>query len=162
MTLTSIVSIAYPAQYNASPGLLTITPRKLLFTPLASPRPKLPLGLDSICRVKKAGALNGLHVQWRGRTDEGSEEEAHVEKFLWIGGRDEVFARLVGWGGRRWTGPGVRVNHDELGQMWHTYLVHVRVDITRPTPREPIHINHTHSTEEPIEETSKIHPDQQD
>ena len=102
LTLTSIVSIAYPAQYNASPGLLTITPRKLLFTPLASPRPKLQLGLDSICRVKKAGALNGLHVQWRGRTDEGSEEEAHVEKFLWIGGRDEVFARLVGWGGRRW------------------------------------------------------------
>lgn len=24
------------------------------------------------------------------------------EKFRWVGGRDEVFARLVGWGGRRW------------------------------------------------------------
>lgn len=24
------------------------------------------------------------------------------EKFGWISGRDEVFAKLVGWGGRRW------------------------------------------------------------
>ena len=31
LTLTSIVSIAYPAQYNASPGSLTITPSIHLF-----------------------------------------------------------------------------------------------------------------------------------
>ena len=102
LTMSHYPQIAYPAQYNASPGLLTITPRKLLFTPLTSPRPKLQFPLDSICLLKKAGAMKGLHIQWRDHDSGESEAEIHVEKFLWVGGRDEVFARLVGWGGRRW------------------------------------------------------------
>lgn len=45
--------------------------------------------------------MKGLNVQWVRHLDDGTDEE-RVEKFLWVGDRDELFARLVAWGGHRW------------------------------------------------------------
>jgi hypothetical protein len=88
---------AYPAQHITSPGLLTLTSTTLAFTPVLSLTPKVDIRLDHIRGVKKAGKMGGLTLKW-GETP----DEEHVEKFRWVGGRDEVFAKLVGWGGRRW------------------------------------------------------------
>ena len=45
--------------------------------------------------------MRGLNVRWMRHHDDGRDEE-RVEKFLWVGDRDELFARLVTWGGHRW------------------------------------------------------------
>lgn len=84
----------------------------LLYTPVTSPRPKLEVALTSMRGVKKIGigAVPGLSVKWeRAREVQGATStEANAgteiveEKFQWVGGRDELFARLVGWGGRKW------------------------------------------------------------
>lgn len=81
----------------------------LLYTPVTSPRPKLEVALTSMRGVKKIGigAVPGLVVKWE-RTRDATSTDANAgteiveEKFQWVGGRDELFARLVGWGGRKW------------------------------------------------------------
>ncbi|KAI5122603.1 hypothetical protein M0805_004817 [Coniferiporia weirii] len=104
----------FPAHHKTSPGMLTLTRTKLLFTPITSARPKICIALDDVRGVKKIGinAVPGLSVKWHGSPTSdsygemgaGSAEESGTveERFLWVGGRDEVFARLVGWGGRKW------------------------------------------------------------
>lgn len=90
----------YPAQHSSGPGLITLTGSMLLFTPLMSLDPKFIIPLKRIYSVKKAGMLNGLHMH--AALGDGPETGEREEKFKWIGGRDEVFARLVGTEGRRW------------------------------------------------------------
>lgn len=71
--------------------------------------------MDDMRGVKKIGmnAIPGLSIKWQrslasgsyNETDAGeasAESEIVEEKFRWVGGRDEVFARLVGSGGRKW------------------------------------------------------------
>ena len=93
--------------------MLTLSSNSLYFLPATSTRPKLRIAFDDIKGVKKIGmnAMPGLSIKWQKGADSGSynetrEESALVgtleEKFWWVGGRDEVFARLVGWGGRKW------------------------------------------------------------
>lgn len=72
----------------------------MLFTPITSSKAKVQIELADIRGVKKTGTMKGLVVRWQSRTDVDAKE--NVERFMWVGGRDEVFARLVGWGGRRW------------------------------------------------------------
>jgi hypothetical protein len=85
----------------------------LYFTPATSAKPKLRIVFNDIRGVKKIGiaAIPGLSIKWAKGSgsasySETSEEDAsgrgNEEKFWWVGGRDEVFARLVGWGGRKW------------------------------------------------------------
>jgi hypothetical protein len=50
--------------------------------------------------VKKTGMFKGVSLRW-GETRQGGKDEKE-EKFMWVGGRDELFARLIGAGGRRW------------------------------------------------------------
>jgi len=65
-----------------------------------SQTPKISLSLAAVKGVKKTGFLKGLSLRWSETLNE--TQELKEEKFMWIGGRDELFARLVGTDGRRW------------------------------------------------------------
>ena len=122
---------AYPAQHTASPGVLTLTDDELLFTVVVSSTPKIRIPLKDIQGVKKTGRLGGITLRYlkettstnpgvqdkvveldagfkvASNTDLASVPDLPVreeveEKFRWIACRDEVFARLVGWNGRKW------------------------------------------------------------
>ncbi|KAJ7071042.1 hypothetical protein C8F01DRAFT_1108817 [Mycena amicta] len=84
----------FPAQHTSAPGLITLTKDRLFFTSLVSSSTKLefPLSnLRSVTRKKKHGLFNSLAITWI--TDEGTMQQ---EKFMWVGARDELFARLIG------------------------------------------------------------------
>jgi GRAM domain-containing protein 4 len=80
--------------------LITITPTMFTFVPaiIGNASPKIAVPLCDIRGAKKTGVLNvkGLAIR---RTNEQGEEVA--ERFLWVRGRDEAFARLVGLD-KRW------------------------------------------------------------
>jgi len=61
---------------------------------------KVIIQLSSVKGVKKAGLLKGLHIRWT-ETADGIKEQKE-DKFLWVGSRDDLFARLIGSDGRRW------------------------------------------------------------
>ncbi|KAF9456188.1 hypothetical protein BDZ94DRAFT_1351112 [Collybia nuda] len=94
-------SHVYPAQHTSTPGLITVTSMAFIFTPLTSMNAKLDIPLNNLRSVKKAGLLKGLHVRYLDVADDGEGTEKE-EKFLWVGARDELFARLVGGEGRKW------------------------------------------------------------
>ena len=111
-------------------GMLSLTPTALLFYAMRSPHPKVSIPISSIRGVKKAGRMGGLKVkyvvpvegsiasprQFVDNTSTLTNEDAgsahgfavnggpleKEEKFGWVSGRDDVFAQLVGRGGRRW------------------------------------------------------------
>ncbi len=47
---------------------------------------------------KMGGVTNGLKFRWTRAEDEDVAEN----KFLWVGGRDELFARVISGPGKRW------------------------------------------------------------
>ena len=93
-----------------------MTSSTLYFTPLASLRPKKVIALKDIRGVKKTGVMGGLQIRWvspgasaestRQRSKSVSSlaltEDVAEELFRWVGGRDELFGRLVAWGDRKW------------------------------------------------------------
>ncbi|KAI0068209.1 hypothetical protein BV25DRAFT_1818594 [Artomyces pyxidatus] len=91
----------FPAQHISGPGLITITATSLYFTSLASKSPKITIPSMEVTGIKKSGMLKGLTISWTART-ERDEPEDRTEVFRWVGGRDEVFARLIGSNGRKW------------------------------------------------------------
>ena len=91
---------AYPCQHPSGPGLITLTHNAFYFTPLMSQTAKISLSLAAVKGVKKTGFLKGLSLRWSETLD--GIQELKEEKFLWIGERDELFARLLGSDGRRW------------------------------------------------------------
>ncbi|EAU93099.2 hypothetical protein CC1G_11294 [Coprinopsis cinerea okayama7 len=89
----------YPCHYGATtPGLITLTPRRLYFTSLFSDSTKKEIAVDDISGVKKAGLLKGLHITAHSA---GAITEEEV-KFSYVANRDDLFARLVGLGKQRW------------------------------------------------------------
>lgn len=64
---------------------------------------RINIALSDLRGVKKMGLLKGLSLRWRqsqhDTNESGTEKE---EKFMWVGDRDELFARLIGQDGRRW------------------------------------------------------------
>ncbi|KAJ7634293.1 hypothetical protein DFH06DRAFT_1437038 [Mycena polygramma] len=94
-----ICCTAFPAQHSSAPGLITLTTETLFFTPLMSSIVKLEIPLRDLQGVKKkSGLFTALTIAWV--DSEGSRKD---EIFRWVGGRDELFARLVGTGdGKRW------------------------------------------------------------
>lgn len=61
---------------------------------------KVIILLKHIRAVKKTGLLKGISIRWRNPDDPlGVDQE---EKFRWVGGRDELFAHLVGSEARQW------------------------------------------------------------
>lgn len=92
---------AFPAQHTSAPGLITLTPITLFFTPLMSTTAKITIPLSDLRGVKKTGLLKGLSLRWTETLADESVFEKE-EKFIWVGDRDELFARLIGPDGRRW------------------------------------------------------------
>lgn len=87
---------AYMGQLGSSPGLITLTSKRLYFTSPFSESIKREIDLDKISGVRKSGVLKGLQISYHDGTE-------HCElKFSWINSRDELFTRLVGLGNRRW------------------------------------------------------------
>lgn len=95
----SIQTYTFPAQ-RKGPGLITLTDAMLYFTPLTSSKPEISIKLERILAVKKSGVAKGLKVRWTEPDANGVEEE-RTERFLWVGDRDTLFARLVGWHANR-------------------------------------------------------------
>jgi len=82
----------FPAQHSSAPGLITLTADTLFFTPLMASNAKVEIPLSSLRGVKKkSGIFSALTISWVDAEANGKEE-----KFVWVGGRDELFARLVG------------------------------------------------------------------
>jgi len=91
-------STAYPAQYGKIPGVITASAENFYFTPLFGDH-KLEIPVDDIVGIKKA-IPKGISVRVKDATREGGERK---EKFVLVYERDELFGRLVGMGGRKWT-----------------------------------------------------------
>ena len=79
--------------------MITVTPRMFYFTPLISASATITIPFGDIRGIKKTGILKGLSIRWTNTDGAGAEKE---EKFMWVGDRDELFARLIGPDGRRW------------------------------------------------------------
>lgn len=74
----------------------------VFFTPLLSSSAALSIPLADVTRVKKGSLMKGIDIYYNEAREDGSAE-AKVAKFLFVGSRDDLFARLVSWGGKRWT-----------------------------------------------------------
>ncbi|THH21522.1 hypothetical protein EW146_g22 [Bondarzewia mesenterica] len=98
---SSLETHTFPATHSKGPGLITVTSTTLYFTPMVSSRPTVTIPAKDITGIKKTGLMKGLAISWSSTNSNGILDEM-VEKFRWVGGRDEVFARLLGPGGRRW------------------------------------------------------------
>lgn len=99
-SVLTLAGIAYPAQCK-SPGLITLTDDQLLFTPLHSLSPTIKIDLKTLIGVKRSGIAKGLKLGWTEVQEDGTTTERE-ERFLWVAGRDELFARLVGSQSGRW------------------------------------------------------------
>lgn len=97
--LTVELYLAFPAHGKAGPGLITVTSSTLYFTPLISASAIITIPFSDLRGIKKTGILKGLSIRWTETEGASTEKE---EKFMWVGDRDELFARLIGPGGRRW------------------------------------------------------------
>ncbi|KAJ7038215.1 hypothetical protein C8F04DRAFT_1089928 [Mycena alexandri] len=95
----SVEAHTFPAQHTSAPGLITLTTDTFFFTPLMASTAKVEIPLASLRGVKKkSGLFTALTITWIDA--EGVRKE---EKFRWVGGRDELFARLISTAdGKRW------------------------------------------------------------
>ncbi|KAK1229702.1 hypothetical protein PQX77_007264 [Marasmius sp. AFHP31] len=96
---TPVDSHTYPCQHTSAPGLITLSPAMFYFTPIMSPHPTLSFPINYLKGVKKSGMLKGVTLKWSDPDDGDKERE---ETFLWVGGRDELFARLIGANHQKW------------------------------------------------------------
>jgi hypothetical protein len=91
-------SAAYPAQHGKTPGVITISPQMFYFTPLLS-GPRLDIPAEDLLSIKKA-TPRGISIGVRDASQEDGERKM---KFLMVYERDEMFGRLVGMRGMKWT-----------------------------------------------------------
>lgn len=74
----------------------------LYFTPLTSSKAELNIRLKDVLGVKKSGVAKGLKIRWTETEPSGVQQERQ-ERFFFVGDRDDLFARLVGWNSSRWS-----------------------------------------------------------
>ncbi|KAL7285330.1 hypothetical protein ACG7TL_000425 [Trametes sanguinea] len=98
---TRVDAHTFPAQFKQRPGLITLTPTTVFFTPLLSSRATLCIPLQDVTGVKKGSLMKGIDIHYSEPFVDGSKE-AKEAKFLFVGSRDDLFARLVSYGGKRW------------------------------------------------------------
>jgi hypothetical protein len=86
---------------KSGPGMIIITTSTFSFTPaiIGTASPKILVPLQDIRGVKKTGALSVKGLAVRRLNEKGEELQ---DRFLWVRGRDEAFARLVGVADKRW------------------------------------------------------------
>ncbi|KAJ7169911.1 hypothetical protein C8R46DRAFT_1090503 [Mycena filopes] len=88
---SSVETHTFPAQHTSAPGLITLTADTFFFTPLMASTAKVEIPLGSLQGVKKkSGLFTALHITWI-----DAEGVSREERFRWVGGRDELFARLI-------------------------------------------------------------------
>ncbi|KAG9121620.1 hypothetical protein FRC07_002357 [Ceratobasidium sp. 392] len=88
------------ANHKATPGSLTISSEGITFTPLLANLPRRAVPLEQIQGVKKTHRhTGGLRIRYK--VDEEMEREV---VFRFVSNRDEIFGKLVGWGGKRHEG----------------------------------------------------------
>lgn len=92
--------LAYPA-HRGAPGTITLTDTSLFFTSFTSSTRAVTIDLKTIVGVKRSSLANGLRIRWSETRNNATTEEGN-EKFLWVSGRDDLFARLIGSQSRRW------------------------------------------------------------
>ncbi|OCH96109.1 hypothetical protein OBBRIDRAFT_809339 [Obba rivulosa] len=92
----------FPAQHGKTPGLITLTSSSMIFTPVYSTNAKSTIPIADITGLKKLGLVKGVSVRWMDSNDNSQAQEREAN-FAWVGGRDELFARLVGIGGHQWS-----------------------------------------------------------
>ncbi|KAI8995656.1 hypothetical protein BD414DRAFT_456718 [Trametes punicea] len=92
----------FPAQCRQHPGLITLTPTTVFFTPLLSSRATLSIPLADVTGVKKSSFVKGIDIHYTEPRADGSREEKQTS-FLFVGSRDDLFARLISYSGKRWT-----------------------------------------------------------
>ncbi|KAG8727176.1 hypothetical protein FRC12_022733 [Ceratobasidium sp. 428] len=86
-----------PANHKATPGSLTLNSIAITFTPLLASTPRRVVPLEQIQGVKKTHHTSGLRIRYK-----DDEQVEHEIVFRFIPNRDEIFGKLVGWGGKRW------------------------------------------------------------
>ena len=91
-------SIAYPAQYGTTSGVITVSTEKFYFTPLLAGS-KLEIPVEDIVGIQKV-LPNGISIRVKDASQEDGKRE---ERFMMVYERDELFGRLVGMGGKKWT-----------------------------------------------------------
>jgi GRAM domain-containing protein 4 len=94
--LTYYACADYPCRHGTTPGVITLTSNTLFFTSLMSSRAKMEIPVTQIIGIKK-GASKTISVQFE---DSGGSK---TERFLWVYERGDLFGRLVGLGGRKWS-----------------------------------------------------------
>ncbi|KIY71653.1 hypothetical protein CYLTODRAFT_418715 [Cylindrobasidium torrendii FP15055 ss-10] len=87
----------YPCQHSSAPGLLTLSPTMLFFTPIMGSRPTISIPLSWLQGVRKNSLVKGLTLKLM--SNEGKEYD---ETFRFIPNRDELFTRLIGLEGKNW------------------------------------------------------------
>ncbi|KAI9063089.1 hypothetical protein FKP32DRAFT_1652201 [Trametes sanguinea] len=97
---TRVEAHTFPAQFKQHPGLITLTPTTVFFTPLLSSRATLCIPLQDVTGVKKS-SMKGIDINYSEPFVDGSKELKEA-KFMFVGSRDDLFARLVSYGGKRW------------------------------------------------------------
>ncbi|QRV94788.1 short chain dehydrogenase [Ceratobasidium sp. AG-Ba] len=85
------------ASHEATLGSLTLDSEAIAFTPLLTSTPHQSILLEQIQGIKKTRHASGIRIRYK--TKEGDEHEV---VFRLISNRDEMFGKLVGWGGKRW------------------------------------------------------------
>ena len=98
LILAAHPSIAYPAQYGKTSGVITVSTEKFYFTPLLAGS-KLEIPAEDIVGIKKA-LPKGISIRVKDASQEDGERK---ERFILVYERDELFGRLVGMGGKKWT-----------------------------------------------------------
>jgi len=86
---------------KSGPGMIIINTTTFSFTPaiVGTVSPKIIVPLQDLRGVKKTGALSVKGIAIRRLNERGEELQ---DRFLWVRGRDEAFARLVGAADKRW------------------------------------------------------------
>ena len=95
---SALASTAYPAQRGKTSGVVTVSAEMFYFTPLL-PGPRLEIPVQDIVGIKKVSP-KGISIRVKDANQEGGERN---EKFWPVYERDELFGRLVGTGGKKWT-----------------------------------------------------------
>ena len=62
MSLIRLLLTAFPAQLKQRPGLVTLTPSMIFFTPLLSSSPTISIPLADVTGVKKSSLMKGIEM----------------------------------------------------------------------------------------------------
>lgn len=96
-----ICILAFPAHHSSALGLITLTSQMIHFSSLTNTHAEFNIPRSQLQGVRKAGVMEGLTITWIPNSS-NVESSERVERFHWVGNRDELFVRLLGPDAGRW------------------------------------------------------------